>query len=98
LHTVNLIFLQVNPYEFTKEYLDDLEQLKKKIFSEIKPKHKGGQQYINGPALSSLLRLLVHYANSGSFPAVPSIWEGFLEIQRQQAVNYCVTTFKDGKL
>lgn len=88
---------RATPSEFTKDYLDDLERLKTKLFSDVQPKKKSGtsNDFADGPALSSLLRLLVYYANHGTFPAIPSIWNGFLEIQRHHAVTDSVQQFKD---
>lgn len=53
---------------------------------------------MTGPGIASLLRILVKYANTGDFPEIPSIWSGFLSLQRETSVKYCTDHYKSGIL
>ncbi|GAM25245.1 hypothetical protein SAMD00019534_084200, partial [Acytostelium subglobosum LB1] len=69
-------------------YLDELNTLKKSIFHSIKPK-------MQGPAIGSLIKLLVEVANGNTFPTVPSVWVGFIKQQQSLALSDSLVLFKE---
>eukprot|EP01133_Synstelium_polycarpum_P002483 gene2483-2824_t len=69
-------------------YRKEVEDLKNTLFQSIKTK-------LPGPAIGSLIKLLVEVANGNNFPTVPSIWAGFLKQQQLSAMEDSVTDYKD---
>jgi hypothetical protein len=88
-----------------------MKLLREKIFSEVyklKSNRNGiknlsnfftdfvAKSFMTGPGVASLLRILVNYANTGDFPEIPSIWSGFLSLQRETSIKYCTNHYKSG--
>ncbi|KAL6054572.1 Guanylate-binding protein, N-terminal domain [Balamuthia mandrillaris] len=75
----------VKDSDLSEEYKQDMEELRRKVFSSITPKQLRDGSVVNGAGLAGLLRLYVHSVNAGEFPIVPSVWDGFLELQSRTA-------------
>lgn len=92
---------QVASEDLLPEYKADMAKLRQKVIDGAKVKnvknmqnspHSLGEsssnsEKLNGAGAAALLRLLVDAANHGSFPEVPSLWNSFLQIQAQKALQ-----------
>jgi len=79
--------------QFTSDYKNDIKTLKDKVFKGLKLKKKMSKP-MDGPGLATLLRLLVQFANEGAFPQIPSLWSGFLALQKQNSVSDSLNKYK----
>lgn len=84
---------QVKQEELTREYINNMNHFKDKLFQSLRIKKKGPNN-LTGPGLASLLSILVKFANEGSFPDVPSVWSAFLKNQRQQSLSDSLEFYK----
>ena len=68
----------------TKEYIDDLTDLRASITASLKAK-EALNHVSTGRQIASLLELVVNSANNGTLAKVPSMWTNFLKIQVEEA-------------
>lgn len=93
-HPENLRHLGSIPKEnLDARYTNEVDALRNKISSSLELK-KFKDKELNGPGLTELLRTLVELANTGIFPQVPGVWEGFIRIESQTALGDCTEEFR----
>lgn len=94
LNDENLLRNLINqPYESLRpEFREQLDVLKKKVNSALKPK-KMMSKILNGPMLISLAQNYVAAFNSGSSPVIATVWDRVIETQCDQALEDAKSAF-----
>eukprot|EP00026_Physarum_polycephalum_P002465 Phypoly_transcript_02472.p1 GENE.Phypoly_transcript_02472~~Phypoly_transcript_02472.p1 ORF type:complete len:865 (+),score=177.24 Phypoly_transcript_02472:169-2763(+) len=79
--------------ELDARFKAEVLTLKAKLYAHLERK-KFDDKELNGVGLAELLNTLVELANTGIFPKVPGVWEGFIRIESQTALGDCVEGFR----
>eukprot|EP01117_Protostelium_nocturnum_P007269 TRINITY_DN2599_c0_g1_i6.p1 TRINITY_DN2599_c0_g1~~TRINITY_DN2599_c0_g1_i6.p1 ORF type:complete len:585 (+),score=181.03 TRINITY_DN2599_c0_g1_i6:876-2630(+) len=83
---------ELNESELNWEYLKELKDYKSVLERKI---NKSSVRFKDGVSFLSLLKAIVYFSNAGLFPSVPSMWEGFLEVQIEHSVTEAMGRLKD---
>ena len=80
--------------EVRDSFAQQINMLKKKIFSQLKPKILHGRA-LTGPMLATVLTSYVSAINDGGVPNVANAWEAVREVQSQAATTKALVSFKE---
>jgi DNA repair exonuclease SbcCD ATPase subunit len=75
-------------------FVQQINMLKKKIYSQLKPKILHGRA-LTGPMLATVLTSYVTAINDGGVPNVANAWEAVREVQSQAATTKSLASFKE---
>jgi len=78
-----------------QEFLEQVLELRKRIFSNAKPKMLKGRM-ISGAMLSGLIRNYVHAINQGAVPNIESAWTYICKTQCQKIFDECLQLYAEG--
>jgi len=83
------------PYnKLRKEFRQALEELKKQLFEQLKPKALSGRD-LNGAMFAGLTEAYVQAINEGGVPTISSAWEGVSKQECRDSSDTAFNKFRD---